>query len=257
MEVLVTFSNLGKYGRLGNQLFQIASTIGVATKNGARYVFPHWRYSKYFERRLARVSNKEELELYEETTLLYQDIRLQSSTDLVGYFQSEKYFKHCSDLIRHTFTLKSGYRNYVSRKYGDVLRGSCSVHVRRGDYLTAHTHVVQDLQYYEKAFAYFDSRTKFVVCSDDVQWCKKHFSGEEFIFIEGELDIIDLHVMSRCSHNIIANSSFSWWSAWLNDNATKRVLAPMSWFPGTRPSTAGGPGHRKICDLLPETWITI
>jgi hypothetical protein len=77
----------------------------------------------------------------------------------------------------------------------------------------------------------------FIVCSDDMAWCKDNFKGANFVFIEGEMDIIDLLIMSKCKNQIIANSSFSWWSAWLNTNKSKKVIAPAQWFgPGINDS---------------------
>ena len=85
------------------------------------------------------------------------------------------------------------------------------------------------MEYYKSAMGHFRGY-KFVIFSDDIPWCKENFIGDNFTFIDGEEDYIDLYLMSVCEHNIIANSSFSWWGAYLNTNITKKVIAPKEWF---------------------------
>ena len=96
---------------------------------------------------------------------------------------------------------------------------------------------------------YFNNCDNFLIFSDDIVWCKNNFVGDKFIFIEGEEDYIDLWLMSLCNHNIIANSSFSWWGAWLNKNNNKTVIAPKNWF---------GP-NKKLdpTDLYCKDWLVI
>ena len=89
----------------------------------------------------------------------------------------------------------------------------------------------------------------YLIFSNDIEWCKKNFIGNQFIFIEGEKDYIDLWLMSLCKNNIIANSSFSWWGAWLNTNSDKKVITPKNWF---------GPAiNHSTQDLIPEKWFMI
>ena len=92
---------------------------------------------------------------------------------------------------------------------------------------------------------------KFLIFSDDILWCKKHFIGNQYEFSEGNSPSIDLAIMARCSNNIIANSSFSWWGAYLNMQRGCKVIAPATWF-GSKLS----PTH-NTCDLLPPKWIKI
>jgi hypothetical protein len=86
------------------------------------------------------------------------------------------------------------------------------------------------MKYYQEAMKHFDDDTLFVVFSDDIDWCKSVFKGDNFIFITNEQDYVDLYLMSLCKNNIIANSSFSWWGSWLNKNEGKKVIAPSKWF---------------------------
>jgi len=119
------------------------------------------------------------------------------------------------------------------------------LHVRRGDYLQLPTHhPTCTIDYYHKALANFDG--KVLVFSDDIDWCRKTFQDPRFEFVKGNLDYIDLYLMSMCKNNIIANSSFSWWAAWLNDNKDKKVIAPKKWF---------GPAiSHNTMDLYPKKW---
>jgi len=179
---------------------------------------------------------------------------------LEGYWQSEKYFADISDLIREEFTLHRPLdpkNAALAELIGSV--NSVSIHVRRGDYVTnPHTHQVHGvcpLDYYERAIRVVAERAPhphLFVFSDDPEWTKGHLRFPfPTVYVEGnegEKQCEDLRLMNLCRHNIIANSSFSWWGAWLNRNPGKTVVAPAKWF------KSGGMDTR---DLLPETWLTL
>ena len=95
----------------------------------------------------------------------------------------------------------------------------------------------------------FPPKTKFLIFSDDITWCKKNFIGDSFIFIENEVDFIDMYLMSMCINNIIANSTFSWWGAWLNKNKNKKIISPINWFGPAKPL--------NIRDVIPHNWVKI
>ena len=156
--------------------------------------------------------------------------------------------------IRELFSFSEEYKNSIKQKYKDLLEGeTCSIHVRRGDYLKLpNHHPVQSLNYLMKGVREMPEDTKFLIFSDDINWCKQNFPNipDKFIFIEGNSDYEDLLLMSLCKNNIIANSSFSWWAAWLNENVDKKVIAPSKWF-----GTANSINNTK--DLIPETWKII
>ena len=269
----VTFNGLGdneKFGRLGNQLFQIAATIGVARRNHVAYVFPSWKYSSFFQKALPQTkfrlsANK----TYYEKSFTYQPIDIYCSINLSGFFQSEKYFAHCENEVRKVFTPHPRISEQLKTRFGKLLAGrTCSVHVRRTDYLENSNFTdLASTSYYEEAIGRLDEKTRFIVFSDDISWCKRLFHGKRFIFIEGKSDICDIYdlfLMARCQSHIIANSSFSWWGAWLNANPDKIVIAPAQWFAGefANPamSFAPGPPHtgfHSTKDLLPENWIRI
>ena len=120
----------------------------------------------------------------------------------------------------------------IQNKYGEVLnQNTCSIHVRRGDYLNlSEHHPLCDIEYYKDAMEHMPNDTVYLVFSDDISWCKENFLGDNYIFIEDNSDIFDLYLMSLCHNNIIANSSYSWWGAWLNNNKNKIVVSPKMWF---------------------------
>ena len=184
----------------------------------------------------------------------YQELPDYSNKDILlyGYFQSEKYFKDYEDDLREKFM---SYDIEVNEDIQEVLNNenTCSIHVRRGDYLKhPNHHPTQNMNYYMKAIKKMPKDSVFLIFSDDIEWCKSNFPDlpEEFIFIEGNKDYEDLYLMSKCKNNIICNSTFSWWGAWLNKNSEKTVVAPNLWF---------GPAHASndTKDLYCEGWIKI
>ena len=153
-----------------------------------------------------------------------------------GYWQSEKYFSSIADLIRKEFSFpQASERNKIlAGKMAN--EQSVSLHVRRGDYLGSFP--VMDESYYEPAMRYFSekySNVHFYVFSNDMEWCCGHLHSDAIDFVDwnvGEDSPWDMYLMTQCRHNIIANSSFSWWGAWLNQNKEKEVIAPKVWFNG-------------------------
>ncbi|WP_343673257.1 alpha-1,2-fucosyltransferase [Chitinophaga sp.] len=231
---MITFSHLGDptWGRLGNQLFQIAATIGIAKQNGQDFIFPEWKYASCFQHQLPFGTLAVAQPYYQQGTHYYQVQLPEGNWDLFGFFQSEKFFLNVEAEVRHFFEPSAELDVYMRERYGTALAGNtCSIHVRRGDYLKLrYSFPPQSMKYYQKAMSLFDKQTKFLVFSDDIEWCKANFKGDQFYFVEGERDITDLFLMSRCQHHILSNSSFSWWGAWLNKSAPKRVICPEHWF---------------------------
>lgn len=253
-----TFSQLAKHGRLGNQLFQVAATVGIAEKNGFEYFIPPWEPASFFKGTILQVDRAGDyFPKYEEGPLYYQPIELEHSTDLVGNFQSEKYFEHCADKIREMFTLLPRYAKEVA-KY-DWLTGedTCSIHVRRGDYVGSEAFELLDMQYYVNAVCRFPEGTRFLIFSDDIPWCEHKFQGEQFSFVSDESPLIDMFIMASCQDHIIANSSFSWWGAWLNPSKTKRVIAPDKWFKPSFVDRLRFRRNMETRDMLPDGWQQI
>jgi len=245
-------------GGLGNYLFQIASAYSLALDNGDECVFDmdnsvkvHKHISTYENNILRNIkfNNFDVKNEYNEPYFHYNKIPYLENIRLNGYFQSEKYFNHNRDKILDLFSISEECNKYIQDKYGEILKeDTCSIHVRRGDYLNLQNfHPLCELDYYEKAIKQFPVNTKFLVFSDDIDWCKKSFKDNNFIFIEGNKDYIDMWVMSLCKDNIICNSTFSWWSAYLNKNKNKKVVAPNKWF--------GDLLNHDTKDLIPESWV--
>lgn len=227
---LCTSTYVSRVGRLGNSLFQIAATLAYGADHGKTPVFTKWNYQEYIPLSLIPEDSEITWKREAEHGLSYRRLNYQDgNVNLEGHFLSEDYFKHHRQLILDTIRLVPEHRDYITRKYWSLLSGNtCSIHVRRKDYLQPdqmRTHGVLGMEYYERAMSLF-TNTLFIVFSDDIEWCRQNFP-DSCVFIEGEKDIIDLFIMARCKSHIIANSTFSWWAAWLNDN---KVVAPRKFF---------------------------
>jgi hypothetical protein len=170
--------------------------------------------------------------------------------DLIGYFQTEKYFKHIEDEIRKDFTFSSDVLNPSKEQFESVFGDSevISLHVRRGDYVGHSAHPVQSIEYYEQALSRFDSDIPVLVFSDDPDWCMNTFTDDRFSVSQTGDTRIDLCLMSMCDYHIIANSSYSWWGSWLAKS--KKTIAPSNWFSGEL-------SHKDIKDIYCEGWEII
>jgi hypothetical protein len=226
----VCFSRLGKLGKLGNQLFQVAATLGTANQHDAEAKFPQWKYSEYFVGPFNQTLSPAEISTeFIEPRASYSPIPFSPNLDLFGFFQSEKYFAHCSKTIRRTLAFKEGL-------LPDALlneSSDCAIHVRRTDYtVESHRFVPLQMDYYSGAINLMRERgcTRFLVFSDDPDWCERHLSQQGITIVSGLNEIQSLCLMSRCKNHIIANSTFSWWGSWLCDNPEKFVVAPSTWY---------------------------
>lgn len=237
---MISFKELGNFGRTGNQLFQIACTIALALDNNDQYCFPQWKYEPYFNLHGCFSNNINAIKTYSEPHFHYAAIPYQPNLDLSGYFQSYYYFQHHEQFIKKTLTPV-----HIIEPQLNIT----SIHVRRTDYLKfSDYHNVSDMNYYEQAMALCPSE-KYYVFSDDIRWCRENFKGNKFEFMEGNHETYDLGLMAKCSNNIIAASSFSWWAAYLNNNPNKIVVAPKKWF--------GSACNNNTKDLIPKEWSQI
>lgn len=181
---------------------------------------------------------------------------LQDSPDgtlLSGFFQCSKYADGVELELRNELDLSLIALPNSALKFLTQIGTftSVSLHVRRGDYLSIPGTQCVDLTYYEQAVSHFQAYyadIRFFVFSDDIPWCRKHFKGEEFSYVEIQeslLDpMLDLRLMAACQHHIIVNSSYSWWGAWLNPSPKKQVVAPRMWMKAT-PSSK----------IVPAEWL--
>jgi hypothetical protein len=176
---------------------------------------------------------------------------------LDGYWQSEDFFKDYSEYIRNFFS-EYGSNNISYIRFRDEISRSrsVSIHVRRGDYVTnikaSLVHEVCDLDYFRNAISIVEKKypgSTFFIFTDDVEWVKNNFIGDKFrIVSENNMSHFEeLSLMTRCQNNIISNSSFSWWAAWLNANDNKFVIAPKKWFKNVL----------NVYGLIPASWRVI
>lgn len=253
---MITYSFLGKNGRLGNQLFQCATLFSVGFTRGYEIGIPKdqtissvfsLESFKQIEKRNFSFLYKEKDFVFDASVFLVPD-----ETDLFGYFQSGNYFNHCDDALRKEFKFQKNFEEkatiYLQNCKNTPL---CSLHVRRGDYKNLssyHTNLGSD--YYNQACsAVLNSyaNCKFLVFSDDIAWCKQIFTDEKFTIVETGDDALDLCIMSKCDIHIIANSSFSWWGAWLSKS--RAVIAPKQWF--------GPSGPKSWNTVYQQGWLLI
>jgi len=269
---MIGFNYLGTLGQLGNQMFQYASLKGIARKNGYNFCIPN--HTKIFNDGLG---NQLRIELFEpfvlknfnqlnaqlidgdrpvvqEGTFEFNEGLFNNCPDWVslwGFFQTEKYFKHIQDEIREDFTFNDDILEPCKEMMSQFEEAPISLHIRRGDFLiNSANHHNLGLDYYEKALLEFPTNIPVLIFSDDPEWCgdQELFSDDRFMIAEGNSSYVDLCLMSLCEAHIIANSSFSWWGAWLANS--EKVVAPSIWF---GPNNA----HLDTKDLYLDHWVKI
>lgn len=259
-------------GRLGNNMFQIAASIGHAKRHGYQWaadfgrgvgepyssiheVFPNlpkadpYGGQRYHEHPNAHC--KQHDTHYDKCHFDYHEIpNMGPNLSLTGFFQSWKYFENAQEEVRAAFPLK----------FYPEMRDYVSIHVRRGDYVQhAGSFPPVTPEFVREAmdsFTHEGPLPRFMIFSDDIQWCKENIKspyGSQFS--EGRGDLEDLSRMASCSHHIIANSTFSWWAAYLGKNPDRIVVSPShkkgNWF-------GHSAGVTKDCvDLIPPSWHQI
>lgn len=252
------------YCQMGNQMFQIAAATALALDHGTEASFPDLITSKEdgipenYELLFHDLNTepvKVTYEYREPLSLAYQEIPYVPNMRIWGYFQSEKFFKHHKEKILEVFAMPEEIRIDLERRYGNLLAHprTVAVHLRsyHADDPFQKWYFQAGKRYIEKAMNYFPEDTLFLIFSNNMRWCKRElrFVNKDMIFIEGESRFHDFYLMSLCKHNIISNSSYSWWSAYLNPNPDKIVIAPKNWF---------SEGSELIDkDIVPEDWIQL
>lgn len=248
---LVTYRPIG---RLGNQLFQLAATIGYAKKHNMEWAVPTNTYEvpdfhqMFPNLPLCGLGGQPRYNACEPAQFPYHEIpRYRDGVILVGFFQSLKFFEHAQEEVK----------NAINIKYVDGYENHTSLHVRRGDYIEHSASFPPiTLDYISEALSRIPSG-KVLVFSDDIDWCRHNIpasvSGVDFEFSEGRSTYEDLCLMASCGNHIIANSSFSWWGAYLGRNPEKIIVSPHheSWFGKSN----GSYGFTQ--DLIPEGWNQI
>jgi hypothetical protein len=264
----ISFNNLGIMGRLGNQMFQYSALKSISLRRGYDYVIPDsdfkdpWRDHQLFDVFKMESISKKNLGRIRQTSLyeghfhfnegLYRNCA--DCVDLYGYFQSEKYFISIKSEILKDFQFHDHIVDPCIEMISS-LNSPIALHVRRGDYLEkSNEHPPQAIEYYEEALSNFSKTRNIIVFTDDIEWCKKQklFSSDRFLISESKNSKIDLCLMTLCTDYIIANSSFSWWGAWLSKNDDPIVISPKKWF-----GTTGYTKNNNTKDLIPNRWRTI
>jgi len=201
---MVTFTQLGKFGRFGNQLFQIASTIGTAISKRQLYAFPEWEYQSFFVNPLPK-------------------LKTDNYINLEGYMQDHRNFEHCKDIVKHYFKMHE--------LLGYTFKNAVFIHYR--DYETegvSSAHPVPTKEYYDEARKYFKD-VRFFLFSDNIEKARQIVGYDVTALELPEMEAF--YLMSHCQGGIISNSTFSWWAGYLSGG---RVVAPLNWFGGRKKS---------------------
>ena len=277
-------------GGLGNQMFQYAYAKSLQTKGytvyldlsafetytlhggyGLNYFFVNLQTASKemvaeFKRNLwlSKIKNKLNIrssKIVKEKKLSFSSFLYNPGDDkyISGYFQTERYFQSIRNILLETFCFHQPLSQYTLDIKKTILetKSTCSLHVRRGDYLSSNNikiHGVCELDYYKQAIEIMNlsiANPVYFVFSDDITWVKQNIQISNAIYIENPNKVLpheDLYLMSICQNHIIANSSFSWWGAWLNQNDNKKVIAPKTWFLDKK---------RQNKDILPNHWLAI
>lgn len=262
---MIGFNYLGKLGQLGNQMFQYATVMGVAKNIGTSYCIPN--HDEVFD---DGIGNKLRIELFnafdinpertgfvpgpniQEKDFTFDPSLFEIPSDhdasLVGFFQTQRYFEHIADDVRKEFKFRQHIINDCKEIIEEVFEDPIALHIRRGDYLiNSDNHHNLSLEYYKQALKKFSRKRQVIIFTDDPEWASKQklFKSDRFVVSEGTGSYHDLYLMTQCSDFIIANSTYSWWGAWLANHG--RVIAPARWF---------GPNnqHKSLKDLYPFHW---
>jgi hypothetical protein len=247
-------------------MFQVAAVLGMAKKMGLRYCIPY--NESYYDVNYECINNSifdgfdldvpvldpSELNFNKvEFPFHYIDRKIDDFTDMVGYFQSERYFENAIDEVRAQFKFKQDVKDKIDlSKYPDPSKCT-SMHIRLGDYMKKrYHHPVIPTSYWQNAVR--EAGLDYIVIfSDDIEHAKRMFGEADQIVYSKEQDPFEaLYHMSLCKNNILCNSTFGWWGAWLGEtNANNKVVtAPKIWF---------GPGHTSFNpkDIIPDRWLKL
>lgn len=247
---MISFSKLGsrECGRLGNNLWQIASTIGIAEHFGVGADFPEWKYSQYFANALPYETGY--APHVKEKHFHYDLSQFSEHCDIEGWLQSEKYFEHCKEKVKEQLRFNFDFKKQLAIKHQYYARPTIAISIRRGDYVNNPTYALLPETYYIgallKHFPDFENYN-IVIFSDDMVYSRAHFECLPNIFFAEGTDIEQLCLMSMCDNCIISNSTFSWWGAWLSGGKVIRPNYHFGYYYGKVNSAK---------DYYPARWIT-
>lgn len=230
---MISFNKLGQLGRLGNQMFQYSALRGISAHKDYWYSIPSnsFLFDGFKINQTLPNNNKETIccNIFEFDFNFYDNCP--DDIDILGFFQSEKYFKHIENEIRKDFTFHDDiFYKCIEYKHNYFSNTKViSIHVRRTDYISDNNFDCLPINYYKNALKIFPY-SPVIIHSDDIEWCKTIFVGERFYFSPFSNCFEDLCLMSLSNYHIIANSSYSWWGSYLAKS--ERTVAPKQWFSG-------------------------
>lgn len=242
LNMKITFNYLGHLGRLGNQMFQYASLLGIANHKGYEYTLPPNNMNcialyDCFE--LDDVNKKiSDWSSFERISPNFHNFdqkffdHCQPNVDILGFFQTEKYFLHIKDQIKKHYTFKKDIFIKSRELFDNLFYNNevISLHIRLTDNNDHKIMKKINFDYYKKSLSCFDKDLPVIIFSDDIETCIRQdiFSGSRFSFSQSQNQFVDLCMMTMCKYHIISNSTFSWWGAWLSNG--EKVISPKKWY---------------------------
>lgn len=241
---MITYSQFGKAGRLGNQLFQYASLLGMKAKYGCQLALPGWEVAHYFSAPFPALRLAPPQLRINEASFSYSGDEFDKHAaeygtkvvDIGGWLQSEEYWTHCKADVLAALTFQPFIKDAVRHKFRTAFeKPMIAISVRRGDFVNNPNYALLPINYY--LLALYDnfkdlSQYNIMVFSDDIPYCKTHFAGLENVFFAETSPIEQLCLGSHCRHFIISNSTFSWWMAYLGEKEGTKVIRPNYLFEG-------------------------
>jgi len=262
---MISFNNLGNYGHLGNQMFQYAAIKSLAIKHNRNYMIPPKEvFGKHYYTKLRSSINDcfnidcdrgiSNYPTVQESDFSFDRNLFENfpkeDTNILGFFQSEKWFNHIKDEIKKDFTFIPEYSDPAMEARENFGNKIGAIHIRRTDYVNNPSHACQSDQYFELALNQIPGDCEVLIFSDVPEWCKSQdmFSSDRFLVSDIDNPYIDLCLMTMCQYIITASSTFSWWGAYLSEAET--IIAPKTWF---------GPNnsHLDTKDIYCDDWIVL
>lgn len=258
-------------GGIGNVMFKLAAAISLALDNDVEYIFSNEflrpvdmittkglpDYQRFYTNILRNIKFIDRLPenytIHSEKQFNFHEIQYTKGTNLLleGYYQSEKYFENNKDYIINLYKPSEETRKIILENLPDI-NNYGSIHIRRGDYLHyPNHHPQQSIEYYKKSCEIIGLDKTYLIFSDDLEGVKDMFEflPNKIFYTSGE-DWLDMYTMSLCKYNIICNSTFSWWAAYLNINEDKKIITTTNWF---------GSAYKDwdISTLFPNKWLKL
>lgn len=251
---------------LGNKMFKVAAGLGLAKKHGVKAVFPdlyHKNHKDFSETVFRNLDHNMGDDSFITSSFKWYRSGFceipytKPGLNLLGDFQSWKFFDFMrSEIVEALGPDEKTMSQIENSEYHHLVKkkNTTAIHVRRGDYVKhPDQYKLVDIDYVKKSQLEFKGQ-QFIIFSDDIQWCKKNINfNSDDVFVESQTEIFDLYLMSMMKNQIISNSTFSWWAAYLNTNKNKKVISPSEWYGKTLKKS----GYYTDEELIKKEWIVI